>query len=278
MFSRTLYLLLYKYYSIYQEKCYNFNLIFGAVQMIIELILVGIFIGTMSGFFGIGGGMILVPILLALGFETKDAIGISIIQMVFSSIYGSYLNHKKGSLIIGEGIFVGIGGFVGGYIGGYVTQFIPDMVLQFLFLGLLIFALFRLFFSKHHDENGETKTLNKGLLFGIGLGIGIFSITLGIGGSIILTPLLVGLLHYPIKKAVSAGLFFVVFSSVAGMISRLSTGTIDFSNGLIVAVASLIGVALGIWLKDHVTSKKHKISLLALYMLALVILVKKMWF
>ena len=39
--------------------------------MVIELILVGIFIGTMSGFFGIGGGMILVPILLALGFEIK---------------------------------------------------------------------------------------------------------------------------------------------------------------------------------------------------------------
>lgn len=246
--------------------------------MIAELILVGIFIGSMSGFFGIGGGMILVPILLVLGFDTKDAIGISIVQMVFSSIYGSYLNHKKGSLIIGEGIFVGFGGFIGGYIGGYVTQFMSDIVLQFLFLGLLLFALFRLFFSKNHEDDETTKTLNKALLFGIGLGIGIFSITLGIGGSIILTPLLVGLLHYPIKKAVSAGLFFVVFSSVAGMISRLSTGTIDFSNGLIVAVASLVGVALGIWLKDHVTSKNHKMALMALYMFALVMLIKKMWF
>lgn len=246
--------------------------------MIIELILVGIFIGTMSGFFGIGGGMILVPILLALGFEIKDAIGISIVQMVFSSIFGSYLNHKKGSLIIGEGIFVGLGGFAGGYIGGYVTQYISDAVLQGLFFALLLFALFRLFFSKHHEDDSQTKSLNKGLLFGIGLGIGIFSITLGIGGSIILTPLLVGLLHYPIKKAVSAGLFFVVFSSIAGMISRLNTGMIDFHNGLVVAAASLAGVALGIWLKDHVTSKNHKIALLFLYVFALAMLIKKMWF
>ena len=245
--------------------------------MIIELILTGIFIGTMSGFFGIGGGIILVPILLALGFATKDAIGISIVQMVFSSIYGSYLNHKKGSLIIGEGIFVGVGGFLGGYIGGYVTQVIPDNILQFIFFGLLLFALFRLFFSKNHAEDGETKTLNKGLLFAIGVVIGVFSITLGIGGSIILTPLLVGLLHYPIKKAVSAGLFFVVFSSVAGMISRLSSGTIDFNNALVVAVASLLGVAFGIRLKDHVTSKKHKMALLLLYAFALALLVKKIW-
>ena len=246
--------------------------------MVIELILVGIFIGTMSGFFGIGGGMILVPILLVLGFDIKAAIGISIVQMVFSSIYGSYLNHKKGSLIIGEGIFVGIGGFAGGFVGGYVTDYISDVVLQFTFFGLLLFALFRLFYSQNHEDDSQTKTLNKGLLLSLGVIIGIFSITLGIGGSIILTPVLVGLLHYPLKKAVSAGLFFVAFSSVAGMMSRLSSGTIDFNNGLVVAVASLLGVTLGIWLKDHVTSKNHKMALLALYVFALGMLVKKIWF
>ena len=244
----------------------------------IELIIVGIFIGTMSGFFGIGGGMILVPILLVLGFDIKDAIGISIIQMVFSSIFGSYLNYKKGLLLIGEGVFVGVGGFVGGYIGGYVTHTVSDAVLQGLFISILRFALFRLMFSTNHADDVQTKSLNKALLFGIGIGIGIFSITLGIGGSIILTPILVGLLHYPLKKAVSAGLFFVVFSSIAGMISRLSTGTIDFGTGFIVAVASLFGVALGIWLKDHVTSKNHKISLLLLYIFALGMLIKKIWF
>jgi len=246
--------------------------------MIIELILVGIFIGAMSGFFGIGGGMILVPILLLLGFDIKVAIGISIIQMVFSSVFGSYLNYKKGSLIVGEGIFVGFGGFIGGYIGGYVTEYISDIVLQFTFFSLLIFALFRLFFSKNHEDDTQTKSLSKFLLLIIGLVIGIFAITLGIGGSIILTPLLVGVLHYPIKKAVSAGLFFVAFSSVAGMMSRLMSGTIDFNNGLVVAIASLLGVTLGIWLKDHVSSKKHKVLLLCLYLLALAILIKKIFF
>ena len=246
--------------------------------MFVELILVGIFIGTLAGFFGIGGGMVLVPVLLTIGFDIKEAIGISIIQMVFSSVFGSYLNHKKGTLIIGEGIFVGIGGFLGGFIGGKVTHLISDSVLQFLFLGLILFAMFRLFFSKTHTNDSETKTLNKGLLFAIGLVIGIFSITLGIGGSIILTPILVGMLHYPIKKAVSAGLFFVVFSSVAGMISRLTTGTIDFHNGLIVAVASLLGVTLGIFLKEHVKDTHHKMALVLMYVFASGMLMKKMWF
>ncbi len=246
--------------------------------MVVELILVGIFIGTMSGFFGIGGGIILTPVLLVLGFDIKTAIGISIMQMVFSSIFGSYLNYKKGLLLLGEGLFIGSGGFIGGYIGGHVTGYVSDTVLQGLFFGLLFFALLRLLFSQNHEDDSKMKSLPKPILFGIGLFTGVFSMTLGIGGSIILMPLLVGVLHYPIKKAVSVGLFFVVFSSVAGLISRLSIGTIDFENGLLVALASLLGVIFGIWLKDVVSSRNHKIALMALYVFAILMLVREIWF
>ncbi len=244
--------------------------------MEILLVAVGILVGTLSGFFGIGGGMILVPILLLLDIDIKTAIGISIVQMVFSSFYGSYLNHKKGSLIVGEGIWVGIGGFVGGAIGGYVSDMVPEEMLQFLFLGLLIFALYRLFSAKV-SESGEVKTLDPKVLFIVGFVIGIFAISLGVGGSILLTPILAGFLHYPIKKAVSAGLFFVAFSSVAGLFMKLSTGTIDLEKGIYVAVASLVGVYIGIWLKDHVTPSKHKLYLMIMYSVALLILIKKMF-
>lgn len=245
--------------------------------MILELLLIGISIGVMSGFFGIGGGMILTPILLLVGFSMKDAIGISIVQMVFSSIYGSYLNHKRGSLKINDGIFIGIGGFIGGFIGGLITNYLSDVLLQSMFFALLVFATFKLFKSKE-PEDDNAKQLSSMLLFVIGFVIGVFAITLGVGGAILITPILVGILHYPMKKAVSASLFFIVFSSIAGMISRLLTGTIDFNNALIVAFASLIGVAIGIKLKDLVNAKNHKIALLVLYMFAMVIIANKLWF
>ena len=244
--------------------------------MEVLLVLVGVLVGTLSGFFGIGGGMILVPILMILGIDIKTAIGISIVQMVFSSIYGSYLNYKKGSLILGEGIWVGIGGFFGGFIGAYVSTLISDKVLSYMFLGLLIFALYRLFSAKT-SEDEVVKTLNKMILFMVGAIIGIFAISLGVGGSILLTPILVGFLQYPIKKAVSAGLFFVAFSSIAGLISHLSIGHIDLEKGLYVAVASLGGVFIGIWLKDKVSSSQHKRYLLIMYAVALLILIKKMF-
>ncbi len=181
--------------------------------MEIVLVLVGMLVGTLSGFFGIGGGMILIPILILLGIDIKTAIGISIVQMVFSSFYGSYLNYKKGSLVLGEGVWVGVGGFVGGFIGAIVSTKIPEVILEYLFFGLIIFALYRLFSSKVKDD-GSVKSLSPIILFIVGSIIGIFAISLGVGGSILLTPILAGFLHYPIKKAVSAGLFCVAFSSV----------------------------------------------------------------
>ncbi|NEW59777.1 sulfite exporter TauE/SafE family protein [Sulfurovum sp. bin170] len=244
--------------------------------MEVVLVLVGVAVGTLSGFFGIGGGMILVPILMLLGIDIKTAIGISIVQMVFSSFYGSYLNHRRGSLVLGEGIWVGVGGFVGGFIGVYLSMAISSRTLEYLFMGLLIFALYRLFSAKPKDD-GSVKTLHVGVLFFVGMMIGIFAISLGVGGSIMLTPILVGFLHYPIKKAVSAGLFFVAFSSIAGLTSHLSVGTVDLEKGIFVAVASLFGVYMGVWLKEHVSDSKHKLYLLIMYGVALSILIKKIF-
>ncbi len=114
------------------------------------------------------------------------------------------------------------------------------------------------------------------VLFAVGLVIGIFAISLGVGGSIMLTPILVGFLHYPIKKAVSAGLFFVTFSSISGLIAHIFAGDIDLRSSLFVAFASLVGVYLGVHLKEIVTSSKHKRYLLIMYMVALAILIKKL--
>ncbi len=246
--------------------------------MEILLASIGLGVGALSGFFGIGGGTVLVPILLLMGFEMKTAVGISIMQMMFSSIFGSYLNYRKGTLELGEGIFVGIGGFVGGYLSGYLTSYIPDAVLQYTFIGFVLFALYRLMVGKEPHEDTASKTLPKWLLFIIGVGIGLIAISIGVGGAIILIPLLSGFLHYPIKKAVSAGLFFVVFSSVAGFLGRVMHGEIDLYHGTIIGLASLIGVYGGIWLKEKVHATHHRRFIVGMYLFILGIMIYKMFF
>jgi len=241
----------------------------------ITLSILGVFIGFISAFFGVGGGMILTPLLLLLGFDIKTAIGISIVQMVFSSIFGSYLNFKKGLLVVKEGIFIGLGGFLGGFGGGYLTQYLSDTLLQYLLLFLLCLAFYRISYAPIVKDTPTIKPISNQIFFSLGVLIGLFSISLGVGGAIILTPILVSVLHYPLKKAVSASLFFVLFSSVSGFLSRLNNGTIDLDNGLIVGIASLFGVVFGIFLKGHISEVYHKRTLLLLYLLIIMILAQK---
>ena len=108
--------------------------------MIFILAITGLCVGVISGFFGVGGGMLLIPVLLTLGFGIKQAIAMSVVQMVFSSIFGSYTNYKKGNLQINEGIWVGVGGVVGAVIGSFFTDILPSNVLEYIFLALVIFA------------------------------------------------------------------------------------------------------------------------------------------
>ena len=90
--------------------------------MTLELAGFGIVTGFISGFFGVGGGMILVPMLLMVGFVMKEAVAISIMQMVFSSIYGSFLNAQKAKDVVKDGMVIGVGGFIGGLQSGYIVS------------------------------------------------------------------------------------------------------------------------------------------------------------
>ncbi|MGE4418943.1 MAG: sulfite exporter TauE/SafE family protein [Sulfurimonas sp.] len=242
----------------------------------IELIFLGIGVGVLSGFFGIGGGTILVPLLLLLGYEIKDAIGISVVQMVFSSVYGSYLNNKKGTLDVPMVFTIGVGGFVGALLSGFFTSVFSDLTLEIIFLGFAIFALSRLFFKTKVDV--VQKDVNRAVLFLIGLFLGLFSMLIGVGGSIILVPILVGFLHVDLKKAISAGLFFVVFSSVSGLISHALSREIDFFSGVVIGLASLAGVYVGILLKDRVDSELQKKFLVGFYLLIVIYLIQRIFF
>ena len=243
--------------------------------MSIELAFLGIFVGAISGFFGVGGGTILVPLLLYLGFDIKDAIGISVVQMVFSSLFGSFLNFKRGSLKISSTVFFGFGGFLGGLMSGYVVHMLSSKTLTLILLGVILFAIYRFFHAPAHTDKPEIE--NRALFLGIGVMIGIFATSVGIGGALLLTPIMVGFLHYNVKEAVSAALFFVVFSSIAGLISLSRYGYVDYGHGLLIGIASLLGVYIGIHFAHKTDPKRHKNLILILNFIILALIANKLF-
>jgi uncharacterized membrane protein YfcA len=235
----------------------------------IEFILAGIFTGFFSGFFGIGGGTILIPILLYLGLDFKTAIGVSVTQMMISSLFGSFLNYKKGLLKINDGVFIGIGGSLGALFSGILVDNLSDKMLGFLFLSILAFAIIKFFYAPHTSDKKEIN--NKLLFLAVGFLVGLIAISVGVGGAVMITPILVGLLHYDLKKAVSLSLFFVVFSSTSGFLSMSYHNLIDYKLGFLVATFSLIGTFIGIKTYHTINPKNHKKQLLWWYILIFIL-------
>ncbi|MFA9373916.1 MAG: sulfite exporter TauE/SafE family protein [Poseidonibacter sp.] len=241
-----------------------------------DLISFGVLTGFISGFFGVGGGMVLVPMLLLSGFLMKEAVAISIMQMVFSSSYGSFLNYKKAANVLKDGLIIGIGGSVGGLQSGYIISNVSNEFLQYLFIIILIFSIVKIFYSPSNEDT-TTKSKNKFLLFVIGFCIGIIAMSIGVGGSIMLTPILIAFMNYDLKSATALGLFFVIFSSVAGFISISLHGQMLYAEGLTIGLSSLIGVYFGIKLKHIVKTSSYKKYILIMYVCILAMMIYKMY-
>jgi len=238
------------------------------------LVFLGIFTGIISGFFGIGGGTILVPLLLLYGFDMKMAVAVSIMQMVFSSIFGSFINAKKNKAILKDGVVLGIGGFFGGALSGLIVPNIDGQYLKYLFLCVILFAIYRVAITATNHTK-EVKYHSKVSLVFVGFIIGMIAMSIGVGGSLLLTPILVSFMYYNLKDATSLGLFFVIFSSIAGFISLSLAGHMPYFEGAIVGMASLVGVYIGIKIKEIVNMKSYKKLILLLYIIVLLILLSR---
>jgi uncharacterized protein len=242
--------------------------------MVIELALLGISVGALSGFFGIGGGTVSVPILLYLGFGIKEAIGISVMQMVAGSLLAAWIHHKKQTYAVHDIKYFGYGGIVGAIIGGFLVKLLQATVLEWLFLSIVAFTLGRLALSSPVPSRAEV--VNRPLYSLIGGFIGIFSGMLGVGGSILMTPILVSFMGFPLKKASAVGLFFVMFTSISAFATLLWLGMMNLQAGMIMALSSLVGIALGIWFLHRVNATHYKQVLVIFYILIFAITAYKL--
>ncbi|GAA7157596.1 sulfite exporter TauE/SafE family protein [Helicobacter pylori] len=266
------------------------------------LALVGLFTGITAGFFGIGGGEIVVPSAIFAHFSYSHAVGISLMQMLFSSVVGSIINYKKGLLDLREGSFAALGGLMGAILGSFILKIIDDKILMSVFVVVVCYTFIKYAFSNnkkpehfeemHFDLHANNKTPEKkrtipfvsmdrthGVLMLAGFVTGIFSIPLGMGGGILMVPFLGYFLKYDSKKIVPLGLFFVVFASLSGVISLYNGRVLDgisVQAGVITGIGAFLGVGIGIKLIALANEKVHKILLLLIYALSILATLHKL--
>lgn len=190
----------------------------------IIFLLIGCVGGFFSGLLGIGGGVILLPLLSTLGqVSIKTAASISMVFIIFASLSGIVAHKKMGNIDLSVGIWMGASSVIGALGGTLLTGKIPEILLQLIFLGVVILAAMMLLMAKPKGENPQVKedhSFKKPLIIVMGLIKGLLTGMLGVGGGFIVVPLMIYFLGMFTLKAIGTSLVVTLLSGIAGIIGK----------------------------------------------------------
>ena len=107
---------------------------------VIAAILLGLSAGVLAGLFGVGGGILFVPTLVALGLGQLEAQGTSLLAILPTVLAGSWNQRRYGNLRTRSALLLGLASIVGVEIGARVVIEVPEATLRRLF-AVLLFAV-----------------------------------------------------------------------------------------------------------------------------------------
>ena len=259
-------------------------------ELTILFLLLGAFSGFVAGLLGIGGGLIIVPVLLYLLAPSIDqsilmhtSIGTALAVIVFTSISSLYAHHRHGAILWRNFVkltpTILLGSYSGAILAKYLSFDFLRMFFAFFEITVALIMWFGISASSHADN------LSRWIWSFAGYFIGLISAMVGIGGGTMTTPFLV-YNNVEIKNAIATsaavGMPIAIAGSigfmVAGLSQALPTGGIGFVNfeALITIVATSIFFApLGAKVTHKLDSNKLKkgFSIFLAFLAAMVLLI-----
>ncbi len=220
--------------------------------------MLGVAAGLLSGLFGVGGGIIMVPLLVAwFALDQRRASATSLLAIVpiaTASAAGYALN---GNIDLGAGLLLLIGGVIGGQLGARLLPGTPIATLQLWFGILSLATAARLAVGGDSSAaSGLGDAWEGGLLVLVGVAAGALAGLLGVGGGIIMVPGLVLLTGDDADTARGTSLLVIVLTALTATVTNWRNGLVDVRialvAGLVGVPAGLAGAALGQWLPGRV--------------------------
>lgn len=110
--------------------------------------LLGVLVGLAASFTGLGGGFVVVPLLVALGYTPQRAVGTSFAAILIVSVASLFGHARLAEVDWKAGLLIGLGGVVGAQAGPRLLHNVPDAVFQKIFAGILVTLAAWMFFKK----------------------------------------------------------------------------------------------------------------------------------
>ncbi len=255
------------------------------------LIVLGLVTGAYGTLIGIGGGVILIPALLFiypdLSPETLTAVSLAIVFL--NSFSGTIAYSRQRRIDYQSGFLFAMATVPGTIIGAWAVHFLNRNVFSLIF-GILLILLSLFLQFKPRERTGTLQLTLKGksrtitdatgnefaysynLRLGIALsfGVGFIAGLLGIGGGVILVPMMIYLLFFPTHIATATSHFALTFSALTGSLTYVVSGSYIHSWQMLpyLAIGVIPGAQFGAWL----SRKLHGVTIIRFLALALAII------
>jgi uncharacterized protein len=200
--------------------------------------LIGFVSGVASGAFGIGGALLSTPgIRWLLDTPALVAVGTTLPVIIPTALTGVYTYARSKLIDVRTALVLGTSGSGFAVFGALVTQVVPGELLL-VFTALLILILSVRMLRITDESDGVATRPSTPLLLVVGAASGFVSGLLGVGGGVILVPVLTALLRFPVKTALGTSLAVVAAQSIPGTVTHAIIGNIDWRivGGLIIGV------------------------------------------
>jgi uncharacterized protein len=240
------------------------------------LVIGGLFSGVLAGFLGIGGGTVLVPLQVTLGYTPVQAIATSSLAILMTAISGSVQNWRMGYFNFKRVILLGFPAVVTAQLGVYLAKRIPAYLLLMSFGFLLLLNIYLVELRKRLTTvEAQAQQHNFNPIFSrifTGGAAGILAGLFGVGGGVIMVPLQMLLLGEAIKVSIQTSLGVIVITAISASVGHAINGNILFLEGLILGLGGLVGAQVSTRflpkLPDQVVSLAFRILLavLSVYM------------
>lgn len=213
-----------------------------------RIALVGLAAGLLSGMFGVGGGILIVPgLVLVAKMDQRTAHGTSLAAVLPIAV-SSFLTYFSNDLIDWPVvIWLAVGAVAGTVLGTKLLNILPLKTLALSFAGLLVATAARLFFQGTGQGRG---TVDAGLavaLVLIGLATGILAGLLGVGGGVVMVPALMLALSLPGVIAKGTSVAVIIPTSIMGTIRNRKRANADLRAAGIVGAGGIMSAVAGGW-------------------------------
>jgi uncharacterized protein len=211
-----------------------------------KFVLIGLAAGLLSGGFGIGGGVVMVPLLVAVGLDRHRAHATSLASIFPIAVAGAVTFAISGEVNLGLGVLVGVGGVIGSIVGASLMNRLSARSLSIFFGLVLLAAGIRMIFSTDPlPIAGGFNEMTMGLIaLGIGLLSGFLAGVAGVGGGIVIVPATVLLLGFTQHEAQGTSLLAIILTSIAATIINRRNRRVRLREAVMVGAGGVVGAVL----------------------------------